>query len=734
MKKAVYVMLCVFLLFMMPNISYGEIPNSTILADTQAGFIQGACEIDGSAYVLSNLGVFRWNYISEELDPILDLSLYQKNGLSPVKPESTIELKLWENGIGYIFALNGQLFGLHPYSGQVFQIGQQKATPCAAIPQEQFFYTDQDLVQPKEIISCLASDDTLYLVLESFTYEAGEVRELYAWDLQSPEMTPLNAPDIGAAFPGDDGMLVARVTKEDSSASTIWLYDVSNQSYTKQLWDEAVEPGNGYVWNAATNTLYFTGNNGKVKEVLSGEKTQTKAYLPLNFSSSMDFAYLSHQGGYVYVSSGSLFNRDISQKGEQKQTSVRVMGLLDPTVAVAFSAAHPDISLILEQDSTDFDSIQKSMVSGETAVDLYILNTGRSYQDVRDKGYAAPLSGSVYLADLAKQFYPCVQDVLYLDHELVAFPVSILPNAWTLNETKWNEFGLGDVPDTWEELFSAAEVWKTAYADEHPDYTMLQCDFGLKGIISTIVKQYLLQHETVDVPVDFDDVEFRKAVELAWAHQEYLENNSELNPLIMTYYQYYGIGYNDSDRVKTIAPPALAEGKPRMTMATMDVFILNPLSQEKDAAIQFLEFYAEHMDNVTKYSLTETLNTPLRPATFKTEQAAALEKIAYLEELLETVDDSEKADISALIDLEKKRYQLREIESWDISDESIGIYKSIAQNMVVPLRSIYSDNNESTKDQVIDQVISRFADGQLTVDQFIEELNDKAWMIFQEGN
>lgn len=140
------------------------------------------------------------------------------------------------------------------------------------------------------------------------------------------------------------------------------------------------------------------------------------------------------------------------------------------------------------------------------------------------------------------------------------------------------------------------------------------------------------------------------------------------------------------------------------------------------------------MDNVNKYSLTETLNTPLRPAGFETEQAAALEKIAYLEGLLETVDDSEKADVSALIDLEKKRYQLREIESWDISDESITIYKSIAQNMVVPLWSIYSNDSESTKDQVIDQVISRFADGQLTVDPFIEELNDKAWMIFQEGN
>ncbi|WP_102410900.1 extracellular solute-binding protein [Beduinella massiliensis] len=734
MKKAFYLMLCAFLAFIIPKISYGEISNSTIVADTQAGFIRGACEIDDKAYILSNLGVFRWNYISEELETVLDLSLYQKNGLSSVKPETPIELSLWEKGIGYIFVLNGQLFGLHPYSGQVFHISQQKATPYAVIPREQFLYTDQDVMQAKEIISCLTSDNTLYLVLESFTYEAGAVRELYAWDLQSTEMALLNAPDISAAFPGDNGMLIARVTNKDTGASTIWLYDASIQSYTKQLWDEATEPGNGFVWNAETKTLYFTGDNGKVKEVLSEDTTQTKAYLPLNFSSSTDFAYLSNQGGYVYVSNGSIFNRDISQKGEMKQTTVRVMGLLNPTVTVAFSAAHPEISLIIEQDSTDFDSIQKSMVSGESAIDLYILNTGRSYQDVRDKGYAAPLSDSKHLTDLAKQFYPFIQDVLYLDNELVAFPISILPNTWTLNETKWNEFGLGDVPDTWKELFDIAEVWKTEYAEEHPDYTVLQCSFGFKGIISMIVKQYLLQHETTDTPVDFNNDDFRDVVALAWAHQEYLQNEPELNPLMMTYYQYYGTGYNDSDRVISIAPPAFAEGKPRMTMATMDVFILNPLSQNRDAAIQFLEFYAEHMDNVNKYSLNATLNTPLRPTGFETEQAAASEKIAYLEEQLETADANEKADIAALIDLEKRRYQLREIESWDISAESISIYQNIAQAMVVPLRSIYSNNNESARDQVIDQVISRFADGQLTIEQFIAELNDKAWMIFQEGN
>lgn len=733
MKKMNILLLCAFLVAVLPKISYGEASNSMVMADGKTGIVSSACEINGQAYILSNLGVFRWDYSEKGPDPILDLSIYQKNGISPLAPGTPIERDLWEKSIGYLFVLNDQLYGLHPYSGQISLIREQQASPCASLPKAQFFYTDQDVLQPKEIISCEAVDDTLYLVLGSFTYEDGEVRELYAWNLSTPEMTPLNAPDLAAIFPGNASSLIARVISKESGTSTLWLYDISTQSYTRQLWDEAIEPGNGFVWDAATDTLCFTASNGKVKKAPPNGKAQTKAYMPLNFSSPSDQAYLSSQGGYVYVSGGSIFVRDISQEGEAEQDSVRVMGLLDPRIAVSFSSAHPDISLIIEQDFTDFQSIQQSMISGEAGIDLYILNTGRSYQDVRDKGYAAPLSASTDLKQWAEQIYSGIRDVLYLDGELVAFPASILPNVWTLNETKWNEFGLGEIPATFAELFDLAQTWETEYADEYPEYTLLQCSNGFKGIVCTMVKQYLLQHETSQSPVRFDTPEFKNALESAWAHRAYLQDAPELNPLIMTYYQYYGIGYNDADRVISIAPPALAEGVPRMTMATMDVFVLNPLSQSKDAAIEFLTFYAEHMDNANKYSLNATFNTPLRPASFESEQKEAMGKISYFEELLKKADDSEKADIQALIDQETKRYQLREVENWDISQESILIYQEIAKHLIVPLRSIYANDVGNEKDQVIDQVISRFADGQLSVEQFIREMNAKAQMIFQEG-
>ena len=58
----------------------------------------------------------------------------------------------------------------------------------------------------------------------------------------------------------------------------------------------------------------------------------------------------------------------------------------------------------------------------------------------------------------------------------------------------------------------------------------------------------------------------------------------------------------------------------------------------------------------------------------------------------------------------------------------------MAKRLVIPLKSIFTnDPLNSVNDQVIDQVIQRLVDGQLSIDQFIRELDKKAQMMFSEG-
>jgi ABC-type glycerol-3-phosphate transport system substrate-binding protein len=374
------------------------------------------------------------------------------------------------------------------------------------------------------------------------------------------------------------------------------------------------------------------------------------------------------------------------------------------------------------------------MVSKNADTDLYIVNSAGAYQDIREKGYAAPMNANATLLAQAKEFYPAIQSALFEGDSLLAFPLNVSPDTWTLNRTVWEDLALGEYPATFDAFFKAVEDWDEKYASDNPDYTLLESHEGFLGFAALIVKQYLLQHETENAPVSFDDPAFREAAQAALSHRETIDSQEGgPSPIIMTYNQYLGVGYNDSDEVISIPPPALSENSPRMVKASMDLFILNPLSKNDEAALEFIAFYAGQMSETAKYALNASLDTPLRPVGFETAQQELKERVALLEAMLDKAAPEEKGDLQTMIDQDKKRYDLREREVWLITKESIGIYRELAQHLTVPLHTIFADNRGSQGDEAIEQVIRRFADGQLTVDQFVQELNAKALMMFREG-
>ena len=741
MKQRILGILTALLIWMTALPAFGDVKDVTLAGDMdRSGYFSGICELEGAAYLLGNKGVYRWDYAGSEPERILDLSLNQQGGLAFTPPESKVERMLWEGGMHYLFTDGQRLYGLHPYTGQVFTIEEGGASPLACIPPDQFFYTDQEQRLAKGIESLVYSAGHLYLALSSFTMEAGDVRELFAWDLVAAQMTPMNAPGAQAAFPGPKGeLLIRRAEDEDETGNAlprtaIWRYDIAAQTYLEPVWDETIEAGTGYVWKEKENALYFTGGQGRVVKVVGEGKSQVKAYLPFQFGSSQDQAFFSSGGAYVYLGAGSVFVRDVSGTGERLQSSVCINGMLDPMIAIAFSQERPDISLRIEQDRSDFLSVQESMVSANTQVDLYIVSSARAYREIREKGYAAPIEDKELIRQ-ARCFYPAVQDALFQDGQLMAFPASFSARTWTINRTVWNRLGLGAYPRTFGDLFALMQTWNERYAETYPEYRLVETYGGLKNIVALIVKQYLLQHETEDRPVTFEDPAFREALQAALENSDMLDaQGSEGAAIIMTYPQYFGVGYNDSDEVVTVPPPALNADAPQMVEGTMELFVLNPLSKQRDAALDFLSFYAGQMSDTARYSLDPSLDVPTRPDGFKQAQEELLQRIARLEALLPTVEDIDKTDLQAEIDRERERYDRRAETNWIISQESIEIYRELAKHLVIPLKSIFTnDPLNSVNDQVIDQVIQRLVDGQLSIDQFIRELDKKAQMMFSEG-
>lgn len=70
--------------------------------------------------------------------------------------------------------------------------------------------------------------------------------------------------------------------------------------------------------------------------------------------------------------------------------------------------------------------------------------------------------------------------------------------------------------------------------------------------------------------------------------------------------------------------------------------------------------------------------------------------------------------------------------SWIISAEDLAIYQQIAPYVRIPLSTIYPDD-VSASAAAIDEIIARYASGQISIDNFVNIMDEKARMIFEEG-
>ena len=98
------------------------------------------------------------------------------------------------------------------------------------------------------------------------------------------------------------------------------------------------------------------------------------------------------------------------------------------------------------------------------------------------------------LRDWSKTLYQEIQNVIYSGEELLAAPIAINVNSWTMDETMWNELELGEYPTNYDELFEKIAVWLDDYASEYPDYTLSDIQQnGMEMLVAAVMKDYIIQ-------------------------------------------------------------------------------------------------------------------------------------------------------------------------------------------------------------------------------------------------
>lgn len=740
MKKALSLILVVGLIFSVYTCSLAKdaaAVTSTLDLSTESTYENATslCWLGNDLYILGTTAIYHWTAGMEAPASYCDLSASAAYQYAEQQPEDNEGAQAWAKAIRYLFTDDKSLYGLHPYSGEVFAIAQENMHPVAQLPVELLKAGTDDASFFREIKNVVCADDKLFLLLGTDDYEDYDKTQLYSFSLVDQGITTHELVGAQGIADGANGKLIVFVQGEESA---IWQYDIASDVLEQKL--VALQPEempSGMVWISDKDALAYYLSNRVILSDLSGA-AQAKAYLPVSYAGSTTPAACSQSGIYAYPYANRVFLRDISIKGEATQTVLNLMGVLSPNLVVEFSIENPDIAVVMMETSTS-DYLKQAVISADSDVDLIVASAPGDFAAMKKKGFTASLNTDSDLVSMAKQLYPTIQDVIFDSETLLGYPIALNPSSWTVNESRWKELGLGDYPKTYDELFQSISIWLEDYAEDNMDYTLSDIQQSpVDALVTMMVKEYIFQNEIADERLTFDTPAFRSLMDSVIKNADLLSEENEQwgMPLLSAYYQGFGTSYNDSDMVRMLLPPTLDQEQTQRLNASMKVLFINEASLKKDAANRFVTFCAQNMDTTTRYMLNPNLNEPVQNPIYESRLEALKAELQSLQSKLTNTDESQAATLRDEIAQKKSVIESFSSNEWSISPESIAVYREVAQNLRVPYASSFLTEGENGGFSAVSAIIAQYCSDGLVADEldaFMADLDRVTYLVHLEN-
>lgn len=696
--------------------------------------IRSLCWVEDTLYILGSYGLYRWDAAERSIAPVVDLHDSASYQSQEQKPNGELEAEAWSKAIQHLFSDGKELYTLQPYSGEVFVLSGAALESTVHIPTDILFADMGGRPFFRGIIDLAYAGDKLYLLLGTDDMEQWEKTSLFSFDMGTKEVTESSVEGVSYLLPSDDGELDLGVAAEGTPGISICSYTADSDIMGAEVLLLENTLQGSPLWYRAENSIVFV-SNGVVSKLQPGGTQFAKAYLPLGgFGTLSTKPACSPSGVYASSSASYLYLRDIAGDSKPNVTILHCAGDFSPTLLADFGAAYPDIALVSTGLGQD---IQLALQTSGSDIDICVVQAPGVYANLLHKGYAAALNESAALVEKARQFYPTLQEAVFQGNNLMAYPLTLQTQSWSLNTTQWELFGFSEVPVTYADLFDGMITWDDDFADEYPDYKYLDMQESAYGFVSALIREYVLQNEMPDSPLSFDTPEFREALGLVISNQQLIEDNAENYgmPIIFTYSMGFGITSNDGEQVTMLAPPALNDNREQTLATSAEMVIINSASEKKAEALLFLEYLASTMPTQTAYMINPSLNDPVRSSTYEDRHSQLEAEIERLRKQLETADESKLAELQDTLSQRESALVRLEKNQWEISQESIESYRSIAENLKIPYWSVFLSDAENSGMTVIAPIIQKFCDQGMqasNVDLFIQDLDRVARMIFLE--
>lgn len=704
----------------------------------------------GMVHILTRQGYYRWQPGQDMARPLPDAPVGQRS-YSPDMPD----------GIDALLVYGDALVGLDAYKGVLHDVTITDTgftiAPRMTLAWEHFMDGEPpyEYVTPPAFVNIIG--DTLLVRLDNWDNKAVD---LYAYDLKTGTMAEWPVTKLFDIVPYKDNQVLAVHFDQDKCDEktllplparlvAISLDDYSVTDIPHALEEKGRHGLNGNLplyYDAAADTI-FVRNGNELTSLKDVQQPAVTANLAMGDGHirTMTPSILPYQDDLVLVAAQSnvyVCSTDAAKMAPT--TALRTnMNMLDSRT---ISKALLQLDNIRLADAADQSYSQEALLgqlmAGQADVDLLQMDAGGfDIQQLMKKGYLADLSDSPVIADMVRDALPTLQHITQLDGRVYTIPLSYQPVFLEVNLDVFEQMGR-DVPATIPELIDLARWWGEEGHNTVEEVVLFDMHSAKRLMKELAFESYKAGMFGQGQPLVFDMERFGKVMQdidalnteewdLPSNYGSGDDDDECLGTPAITPYMGYSAQHASDGGNRTILL-AFDNNTPAYTHAHTFVVGVAANSPHKDAAIRFLEAYVQSMDELLRATLSRSWDKPVMNPTYEYTLQQIQDSLTQLQTQLEKTENAaERRELEAGLALQQEG--LKEFQA-------TGQYLMTAEQLAAHRKLMEQTYVDDSFSRLANEALSRdgymlhmYIDGALTLEQFIQQANDKIRLMTLEA-
>lgn len=609
------------------------------------------------------------------------------------------------------------------------------------------------------------NDQGYYNYIESVTSAGGyalfgvyedEGQTCYRMDLKSGEIEKTDLSYMGVITSYVDGKALTiqnadrQYTGEGPISVRIVSYDPATgegETLCEREYEEYTDLS-VMCCDAETGKVYVV-QNGELFEfdVTTGETGESVTDVPTSIYSGQSCGVL--KGGYFACTSYDAYALRNLNPGERPETRLKICDNsysdLVNKAYYEFVNAHGDVTTILSHEYLNDQGLIDAMMNRESDVDVYIMSAGSSgYEALYDRGYMADFSESEKLKELAAQIHPGLLDQLSVNGQFSALPVNFTFWMMYVDEVALEKIGLtvDELPTNWLDFMDFLVSLEGRMPE---DGSVRLCDpytadvYARRNIFDQIFQSYQNQlrvdanacsaQQMTEILNKLGQIDFLRLGQPTEEetssenyNPEWLEHGYILEMNMGS--SIGGITQNYSPMVMSMTPDT-----PRLLATDAQIAFINPFSENRAQALEFVEQLAEGLDDQVTYVLCEGKTEPALNVYYE-EGLQNMQE--YVERLKQQLEEAEEVDRQSLEEeLQRAEEHLADYDRYrySISERDIAWMQENASYLTIMGPNwLYGDDAGDAY-----ELVQQYAAGKISAEKLMNEIDRKIRMMMMEG-